>query len=392
MSYEDRRVKLMNRLPAIEDLRLLANKRMPLVAKAYMETGTDSEHSLQRNLDAFKSISITPRFLNGQLNPQIKTQLFGQEYAAPFGIAPIGLTGLMWPRAEIYFAQAAATYNIPMCLSTLATETPEAVSKHLGNNGWFQLYTPKDMAMCKTLLERAKGANFKTLVITIDIPVPSRRQRTKRAGLQTPPKITPQFIWQGITHPVWSMATLRRGLPKLRTVEEYSDFKSMMSVGSFVSDQMGGNLSWEYVDKIRQLWNGPVVLKGIMHEEDAAKAVQIGIDGIVVSNHGARQFDGCPSSLSVLSTIAKEVGGKTSIIFDSGIRSGLDIMKAIALGADFVLAGRSYLYGVGALGSIGPYHTTEILIGELKNSMIQVGIERLDQIRSLRCQMTQLMG
>lgn len=392
MTYEKKRVSLMNRLPAIEDLRTLAKKRMPHVAEAYMETGTDSEHSLQRNTDAFSAVTITPRFLNGQLKPNIMAHLFGQDYDAPFGIAPIGLTGLMWPRAEIFFAQAAATYNIPMCLSTLATETPESVSSHVGGNGWFQLYTPKEMDMTKTLLKRGSDAGFKTLVITIDIPIPSRRQRTKRAGLQTPPKLTPHFLWQGITHPSWSLATVRRGLPKLRTIEQYSDFKSMMSVGSFVADQMGGNLSWDYVDKIRNLWDGPVVLKGIMHEEDAAKAVQIGFDGIVVSNHGARQFDGCPSSLSVLSGIANEVGGKTKVIFDSGIRSGLDIMKAIALGADFVLAGRSYLYGVGALGSIGPFHTTEILMGELKNAMIQVGIERLDQIQDLRCETHQLMS
>lgn len=376
-------VKLMNHLPAIEDLRKRARKRMPFVSQEYMEAGTDNEVSLQRNVDAFSKVSITPQFLKGSLKPNIKTTLFGQTYDAPFGIAPIGLTGLMWPKAEIYFAKAASKYNIPMSLSTVATETPESVSPHVGNNGWFQLYTPKEIELTNVLLNRVKSAGFKTLVITIDIPVPSGRQRTKRAGMVMPPKITPNFIWQGITHPAWSFGTIKRGLPRLRTVQDFSGFKSMMSVGAFVSEQLGGNLSWEYVSQIKDLWDGPVILKGIMHKEDALKAVELGFDGIVISNHGGRQFDGCPSSLSVLHEIAFEIKGKISIIFDSGIRTGLDIMKAIALGADFVLCGRAYLYGVGALGEIGPEHTTKILMNELKNAMIQVGIQTMDQLRNL---------
>jgi len=383
MSYEKKMVKLMNRLPAIEDLRLKARKRMPFVSQEYMEAGTDNEVSLQRNLDSFSTVSIKPKFLKGSLKPNIKTTLFGQTYNAPFGIAPIGLTGLMWPKAEIYFAKAAVKYNIPMSLSTVATETPESVSKHVGNNGWFQLYTPKEIDLTKALLERVKAAGFKTLVITVDIPVPSGRQRTKRAGLQMPPKITANFIWQGIKHPAWSIGTIKRGLPRLRTVQDYSEFKSMMSVGAFVTEQLGGNLSWDYVSQIRDLWDGPVILKGIMHKEDALKAVHLGFDGIVISNHGARQFDGCPSSLSALQEISPAIKGKTAIIFDSGIRTGLDIMKAIAMGADFVLCGRAYLYGVGALGEIGPEHTTKILSNELKNAMIQVGIESMEHLKSL---------
>jgi len=383
MSYEKKMVKLMNQMPAIEDLRIRARQRMPFVSQEYMEAGTDNEVSLQKNLDAFSKVDIRPKFLKGALNPKIETSLFGQNYDMPFGIAPIGLTGLMWPKAEIYFAKAAVKYNIPMCLSTVATETPETLSKYIGQNGWFQLYTPKEIEITKVLLDRVKLAGFKTLVITIDIPLPSGRQRTKRAGLQMPPKITPNFIWQGITHPAWSIATIKRGLPRLRTVQEFSGFKSMMSVGAFVSEQLGGNLSWDYVSQIKELWEGPVILKGLMHKEDANKAADLGFDGIVISNHGARQFDGCPSALSVLHDIAAEIKGRTTIIFDSGVRTGLDIMKAIEMGADFVLCGRAYLYGVGALGEIGPEHTTQILAKELKNAMVQVGIETMDQLMEL---------
>ncbi len=383
MSYEKKAMSLMNKYPAISDLRKKAHQRIPLVAKEYMETGTDDDDTLNQNRIALKKIKFKPRFLKGSLAPSIETNLFGKKYDFPFGIAPIGLTGLMWPNIEIILAKAAKTYNLPFCLSTLATETPERVGPHMGNNGWFQLYTPKEKHLAYKLLERAKNSGFHTLVITIDIPIPSRRQRTKRAGLQTPPKITPNFIWQGITHPQWALATLKRGLPSLRTIAEHSEFKDMMSVEKFVAKQMGGNLSWDYVVDLKNQWDGPVLLKGIMHEADAIKAVELGFDGIFVSNHGGRQFDGALSPIEVLPKIVEAVGGKTTICFDSGVRSGLDILRALSLGADMVFLGRAFLYGVSALGKYGAAHTIQILNGELQNAMINLGIESLEEIRAL---------
>ena len=373
----------MNRFPAIADLRKRAHRRMPLVAREYMETGTDDDQTLRVNRSAFEKIRYKPQFLKGELRPEISTEIFGKKYAAPFGIAPIGLMGLMWPNIEIFLAQTAKKYNIPFCLSTLATETPERVGPHVGNNGWFQLYTPREKTKAYALLDRAKAAGFTTLVITIDIPVPSRRQRTKRAGLKTPPSITPNFIWQALTHPAWTLATLRRGLPRLRTIAAYSEFDTMMSVGAYVAEQVGGNLSWEYVQDLKQYWDGPVVLKGIMHEEDAKRAADLGFDGIVVSNHGGRQFDACISSLQVLPQIVEAVQGRSKVFFDSGIRSGLDVLRALSLGADFVFLGRAYIYGVGALSELGGHHVTEIISSELKNNMMQLGIETLAQIRNL---------
>lgn len=383
MSYEKRANFLMNRYPAVVDLQRKAHRRMPLVSKEYLETGTDDDQALDRNRSALAAIRFAPKFLRGQLKSAIGVKILGQAFDLPFGIAPVGLTGLMWPNVEVYLAQAAQQYNIPYCLSTLATETPERVGPHVGDRGWFQLYTPRDKELAFKLLDRAKSSGFHTLVITIDIPMPSRRQRTKRAGLQTPPKITPNFIWQGITHPQWSLATLRRGLPRLRMVEQHSDFKDMMSVEKFVSNQVGGNLSWDYVQVLRDYWDGPVILKGIMHEADADKAVELGFDGIVVSNHGGRQFDGAPAAIEVLPGIARLVNGKIPVIMDSGIRSGLDILRAIALGADFVLLGRAFIYGVAALGKIGGDHVVHILKEELVNSMVNLGIESLDEVRAL---------
>jgi L-lactate dehydrogenase (cytochrome) len=390
MAYRDVSVKLMNKYPAVVDLQNKCHRRIPNVARAYLETGTDDEVCLQRNRTALDRITFNPKFLKGALNPVISTQLFNKEYNAPIGIAPVGLTGLMWPKAEVYMAEACEEFNIPFCLSTLATETPETIGSILNGQGWFQLYTPKEEELAFQLLDRAREEGFEVLVITIDIPAPSRRQNTKRAGLVMPPKITPGFLWQGITHPTWSFHTLKRGLPKLRTVEAYSDFKDMMSVGQFTHSQMGGNLSWDYVRTIRRGWKGPVILKGILHPEDARRAVDEGFDGIVVSNHGGRQFDGALASINALPAIKEVIQDQVPILFDSGIRSGLDVIKALAMGADFVLLGRAFIYGVAALGKYGAHHVAQIIIEEMRNSMIQLGIESLSEVKDLPCEMVSL--
>ncbi len=380
MSYEKHRQRLWMKYPAIEDLEKRAPKRIPDIAWAYMRTGTGNEDLIDKNLDAFRNITLTPQFCKGSLSPKIETSILGQSFSAPFGIAPVGLAGLMWPRAEVIFAKTAKKYQIPACLGTLATETPETVGPHIGDMGWFQLYTPREKELRKTLMDRARNAGFHTLVITVDIPIPSRRERTKRVGLSTPPKITPGFIWQGITRPSWTLETLKNGLPKLRTIEDYSDFKSMMSVGAFVQHQMGGNLSWDLCKVIRDEWDGPIIVKGLLHPKDAERAVRIGMDGIVVSNHGARQFDGAPTSVDALPDIIKVAKGKTAILLDSGIRSGLDILRALSLGAEFVLLGRAFMYGVAALGKYGGDHVAEILMSDLKNNMIQMGIESFEEL------------
>lgn len=380
MSNQNKWQKLLMKYPAIEDLAHRAKQRIPHVAWEYLVTGTGREELLHQNTAAFEGITLTPQFCKGQLNPDISKRLFNQTYHAPFGIAPIGLTGLMWPRAEIILASTAAKYNIPFTLSTMATETPETVGPYAGEVGWFQLYPPREKELRKILLDRAWNNGFKTLMITADVPTPSRRERTKRAGLAMPPKITPSFIWQGITHPAWSLATLRNGLPALRTVESYAEFNTMMSVGEFVEGQMGGNLSWEYCREVRDEWAGPIVIKGLLHPKDAETALQIGLDGIVVSNHGARQFDGAPTSLEALPAIVQQVKGKIPVMLDSGVRSGLDILRALSLGADFVFLGRAFLYGVAALGKDGGDLVMEILLGDLKNNMIQLGIETLGEL------------
>ncbi len=384
MSYEQQSARLMNAYPAIEDLQRKCMQRLPRISREYLEAGTDDEHALDRNRQAYANITFVPQFLKGELDPKLETQLLGKTYAAPFGIGPVGLTGLMWPKAEIYLAQTAKAFNIPYGLSTSATQTPETVGPHVGKNGWFQLYAPREEDFTHKLLDRAMNTGFETLVLTIDIPKPSRRQRTMRAGLQMPPRITPGLIWEGMKHPAWALATLQNGLPSLKTIGEYSDKKDMKSVGALATSRIGGNLSWEYVEKIRAYWKGPMMLKGILHAEDAQRALELGMDAIVVSNHGARQFDGVVPTLDALPPIVEQIQGKIPVIMDSGIRSGLDIIRAMALGADFVLLGRAFIYGVGALGKYGAMHAAHILAEEMKTNMAQLGIESLAEIRALK--------
>ncbi|MGB0839889.1 MAG: alpha-hydroxy acid oxidase [Chitinophagales bacterium] len=382
MTYEKHKEKLNNRYPAIKDLFVKAQKRIPKVAWEYLSSGTGEEGLLGRNISDFEKIQFLPRFCKGELIADTTTTLYGKKYAAPIGIAPIGLTGLMWPRLEHYLAASANRFNIPYSLSTVATETPETVGEYVGDMGWFQLYPPKDFEMTKSLLDRAKQAGFHTLLITADVPMASKRERSKRAGLAIPPKITPRMIWQGMTHPIWSLHTLKRGLPKLRTIEHYTNNKDMKFVSGFVGNRLGGTLDWAYCKRVKAYWgDDPVILKGVLHPEDALKAIEVGLDGIGVSNHGARQFNGAPSAIAALPAIAKVVNGQVPIIFDSGIRTGLDIMRAIHLGADFVLAGRAFIAGVAALGKYGGDHAAHILIDDLRNNMTQLGAANIAEIR-----------
>lgn len=377
MSYERHRLRYFNEYPAVEDLAKRARQRIPHVAWEYLESGTGDENLIRKNREALQAVTFLPRFCRGHLQPTIETTLFDKKFAAPFGIAPVGLTGLMWPKTEQFLAETAHRYQIPYTLSTVATDTPEVIGPKAGNMGWFQLYPPREEAFRKSLLQRAKDSGFQTLVITADVPMPSRRERTKRAGLQMPPRLTPRMIWQGIKHPAWTLATMQNGLPRLKTVEQYATHTNMKFVSNMVGNRLGGTLSWKYCQILREEWAGPLLLKGILHPEDALKATEIGFDGIVVSNHGGRQFDGAVPAIEALPPIVQAVGGKTKILFDSGVRTGLDIMRALQIGADFVLLGRAFIYGVAALGRFGGDHVVEILMDDLKNNMVQFGVENI---------------
>ncbi len=382
MAYKRYKAAWLNKYPAIEDLRIKAQKRIPNVAWQYLETGTGQELCLRRNQAKLNQYTLTPQFCKGPLHPETKVHLFGSNYDFPFGIAPIGLSGLIWPRSECFLAETAQRNNIPYTLSTVATETPEMVADYISSpNAWFQLYPPKLEKDKKDILRRVWNAGFRTLLVTADVPTPSRRERAIRAGFSRSPSITPSFVWQGVKRPQWSIATLKNGLPKLKTIAPYASGADGESVANYLKENMRGSLTWEYCKILREEWKGNLVLKGIMDKQDAIKAASLGFDGILVSNHGGRQFDGAPAAIEVLADIRKVVPSDVKILFDSGVRSGLDVLKAISLGADFVLLGRAFMYGLAGLGVFGGDHVIEILRQDLLNNMTQLGIESLNALK-----------
>ena len=372
---------LLQQYPSVSDLRELARKRLPHISWEYLDCGTGDEHGIDRNLQRLSEVTLVPRFMMGELNPDLSTSLLGVNYRAPFGVSPVGLSGLMWPGAEKILARTAAKYRIPYGLSTVATQTPETIGPLASDMGWFQLYPPREDGLRDDILKRARDNGFETLVVTADVPLSSRRERTSRAGLRMPPKITAGFVYEALKHPAWTWNTLRNGLPRLRTIEKYAQSKDLGALATFVGQNMGGTLSWDYLKEIREGWDGPLILKGVLHPDDAEEAISAGVDGIQVSNHGARQFDGTPGAIDSLPSIVERVNGRVAILFDSGVRSGLDIIRALALGADFVLLGRAFLMGVAALGARGGDHTVEILMADLKVNMANLGCETIAQVK-----------
>lgn len=373
-------INLMNRYPAIADLRRRAYHRIPYFAWEYLDSGTGLDDSARLNCDALAQIKMTPQFMKGEIQPQISTSLFGVDYNTPFGVAPVGLTGLMWPQAERILARTAAKYRFPYSLSTVATEAPETIGPLANGMGWFQLYPPRDANTRRDLLNRARDSGFTTLLVTADVPVNSRRERQVRAGVRVPPEITPLMIYRSAIRPFWSLATLRNGMPRFRGLEKYLQTTDMQQMVAFVGQQFGGTLDWDYLQAVREEWDGPMLLKGVLDVSEAEQAVAAGLDGIVVSNHGGRQLDGAPPAIDALPAIVSAVGDKTKILFDSGVRGGLDIIRALALGADFVLLGRAFMFGVTALGEKGGDHVAEILIADMKNNMVQLGCQNLAEL------------
>ena len=358
----------------ISDLEAKAKRRLPKFAFDYLQGGIGAETAIARNRLSLNNIELNPHHIIEPFEPQLKTSLLGKNWSAPFGIAPLGLSGLIWPDAAKHFAATAEHKNIPIVLSTVATTKLETIAQLAPKTAWFQLYIPNDDEINHSLIERAKAAGYKTLVVTIDVPALGRRERDIKNGLAVPPKITITNIMQGAMHPTWGLSTLKTGIPDFETLTQYvPKGTDMRAASQYVSALARGHVSLDKLKKVRDLWQGNLIIKGILNEVDAASAKQIGCDAIIVSNHGGRQLDAAPSPINVLNKIRREIGAQMPIIADSGIRSGLDIARMMAHGADFVLLGRAFGYGVAALGANGPDHVHYILSQELKNVMAQLG-------------------
>ena len=374
---------LLNRYPSIEDLRRRAKERIPYFAWEYIDSGTGADECVRRNRAALESITLVPQFMKGAFEPQLTTRLFNVDYAVPFGVSPVGLTALMWPRAERILARTAAVYRFPYTLSTAATEAPETIGPLADGMGWFQLYPPRQADIRRDLIHRARDAGFTTMLVTADVPIASRRERQVRAGVVVPPKITPRMLYRCMVRPAWSMATLVAGSPRFRGLEKYINGSDMRDMLTFIGQELGGSLDWDYLDAGRQEWDRPLVLKGILTSAEAERAVALGFDGIMVSNHGGRQFDGAPAAIDALPAIAHAVGERTKCFLTAACAAGW-IWGALALGADFILLGRAFMYGVAALGRRGGDHVADLLKADLINNMIQLGCTTTAELHERR--------
>lgn len=367
------------RYPSIDDLREKARRRIPGFAFEYLDGGCNEEVNLHKNTAEIREVELKPLYLGNPMRADMKTELFGHVYDAPFGIAPVGLQGLMWPNAPEILARAAVAHNIPFVLSTVSTASIERIGEITEGRAWFQLYHPADPAVRADVLQRAEDAGFQVLVILCDVPSLSYRPRDIRNGLSMPPKMSLRNMLQVLGRPAWALQTLKYGRPAFATMKKYMPKGlKMQELGHHMNQTFSGRLNEELIAPIRDRWKGRLVLKGVASEEDTEMAVRLGFDGIIVSNHGGRQLDAGQSSIKALARILPKYKGRLKIMMDSGIRSGPDIARALACGAEFAFLGRSFMYGVAALGEKGGQHTIAILKTQLRQVMEQICCERTE--------------
>tara|TARA_R110002049_G_scaffold309289_2_gene520274 strand:- start:71784 stop:72929 length:1146 start_codon:yes stop_codon:yes gene_type:complete len=366
--------------PSVDDLRQKAKKRVPQFAFEYLDGGCNEDVSIVRNTSDIRKVQLQPRYLQNRGVSSTKTKIMGMEFDAPFGIAPVGLQGLMWPNSPEILAKAAHKHNVPFILSTVTTMNIERASELTEGNAWFQLYNPVEDALRDDILKRAEAAECPVLVLLCDVPTFGYRPRDIRNGLALPPKMSVKNILQILGKPTWAYNTLKYGQPTFETLKPYTpEGLNLKQLGQFMDKTFSGKLNAERIKPIRDKWKGKLVLKGVASEQDTMDAIAMGFDGIIASNHGGRQLDAAQSTISSLEDITKH-GDKIEIMMDSGLRSGPDIARAIASGAKFTFMGRSFMYDVAALGNKGGDHTIAITKRQFQQVMDQLCCERVEDL------------
>ena len=369
--------------PSVEDLRARARRRIPRFAFEYLDGGCNEDINLHKNTAELREVELLPHYLRDFNGASLKTKLFGVEYDAPVGVAPVGLQGLMWPKAPEILARAAMKHNIPFCLSTVTTSSIETIGKITDGRAWFQLYHPAEDDLRDDILKRCLNAGYENLVILCDVPTFGYRPRDIRNGLAMPPKMSVANFLQIFGRPNWALRTLFNGQPEFETLKPYiPKGLDMAQLGKFMDQTFEGRLNAEKIRIIRDKWKGRIILKGVANEVDAAEAIRLGLDGIIVSNHGGRQLDAGESSIKPLTRIAKKYGDQIVVMQDSGLRSGPDIARSLASGAAFTWMGRSFMYGTAALGEKGGNHTIAMLKMQLRQIMEQLCCERVEDLPS----------
>jgi len=384
-----RDARLRRKFPTIEDLRKAAERRIPSIGYDTVAGGAGQDLAVKRNAAALDAITMVPRV--GEDGGPVSTdiELFGRHYAAPIGIAPMGLQSVFWPGAERLLARAAQRARIPYTAGTVSGVALEELAAIAPDVTWFQLYrlAKDDHKVGFDLARRAQDAGIHVLVVTVDTPGRAKRPGELRNGLTLPFRPGFRTIRQAALSPSWLMAMMRNGQPSFPCLAPYcGPSASKAEIAWYAQREVSGAITFEEMKRYRDLWKGPMVIKGVMHPADAEKAVAIGLDGIEVSNHGGRQLEAAPAVIDVLPAIVRAVGGRASVLIDGGIRSGLDVVRAIALGAKAALAGRAFLYGVGAIGEDGADYVTTMLVEEIGVAMRQIGVKDFAALRHLTLQ------
>jgi len=359
--------------PSVDDLRSRAKAKIPKFAFEYLDGGCNNDVNLKKNTSRIREVELKPKYLVDYTPATLKTELFGHQYDAPFGISPIGLQGLMWPKSPEILAKAAFDHNIPFVLSTVTTASIESISEITEGRAWFQLYHPAEERVTKDILKRAEAAHCPVLVILADVPSFGYRPRDIRNGLSMPPKMTISNIISAMKRPHWALNTLINGQPSFETLKPYMPKNlNLNELATFMDATFSGRLDEDKIKRIRDLWKGKLVLKGAESIDDVEIAYRLGLDGVIISNHGGRQVDVGQATIDSLKSIAPIYKNKLKIMMDSGIRGGADVARVMAHGADFTFMGRTFMYGVSALGKQGGNHTISMLKAQLNQVMEQL--------------------
>ena len=356
-----------------------ARRRIPRFAFDYLAGGIGREDCLAENLAALKAVKLRPRYLSNEADrPDCRQTLFGQTYDAPFGIAPVGLGGLIWPKAAEHLAVAAETHNVPFALSSFATSSVEDIAEAVGRCAWFQLYPTVDEEVDRDMLRRARAAGCEVLVVTVDVPTETRRDHDLRNGLSVPPRFDLETIAEMAMRPRWALAMARSGVPRFRNLAPYiPEDAGLAELGRFLTELVDGHVSAEKMKRLRDVWPGKLIVKGILDPEDARLCQSIGADAVVVSNHGGRQLDAAEPVTKVLGLIREAVGPDMPLLADGGVRTGLDIARLLACGADFVLGARAFMFALAACGAPGADHVMKVLKAEFRMTLAQIGCPRV---------------
>ncbi len=356
-----------------DDARRLAKRRMPRILYDFVDGAAGKEYASRNNCEFIEKIRLQPRVLVNVENRRLNKNLLGRDWGLPFGIAPMGMCDLTWPGADKMLAAAAVKHNIPLALSTAASSTIEVTRQRADENAWFQLYVGQSEEMAMNFVRRADEANYPVLLLTVDVPQVAPRIRDLKNGFKTPFRIGATQFWDFACHPHWSIKTLLTGVPDTVNYETSGS-------GAFVRGESRGRVDWDFLKRLRDRWPRHLIVKGVLNPEDALRIRKAGVDAVYVSNHGGRQLDSAPAAMQMLPLIRAAVGDDYPLLFDSGIRNGEGVVKALALGADFVMLGRPLLYGIGADGERGLARIIELVSAEISQTLAQLGCPNIENI------------